>query len=106
MTVRVFRDAIHAVVAAAALAIGAEACAARTGQAQQYDQVQAYRVPGDDVDPIRVDGLLGEDVWRRAPLLTGFRQREPLEGRSASERTEVRVAHDGGTLYNGPEAGA
>jgi hypothetical protein len=104
MTVRVFRDAIHAAVAAAALATGPELCAARTGQAQQYDQVQAYRIPGDDVDPIRVDGLLGEDVWRRAPLLTGFRQREPLEGRSASERTEVRVAYDGGTLYVGVTA--
>lgn len=46
-----------------------------------------------------VDGRLDDPVWADAPLLDGFVQREPAEGRPASERTEVRVAYDDEALY-------
>jgi len=48
-----------------------------------------------------VDGVLDEPVWQTAPAATGFVQAEPREGEAATERTEVRVAYDGGTLYIG-----
>ena len=53
------------------------------------------------VDPIRLDGRLDEETWRRATAATGFTQREPDEGRPSLERTEVRVAYDEHALYVG-----
>jgi hypothetical protein len=51
--------------------------------------------------PIRVDGVLDEDVWRVAAPATGFVQAEPQEGQPASEPTEVRLAFDRDALYIG-----
>lgn len=51
--------------------------------------------------PVRVDGALDDDVWQRAEPVTGFTQAEPREGQAATERTEVRMAFDDGTLYIG-----
>ena len=55
----------------------------------------------DDSLTIRLDGIIDEPIWRRAPVATGFRQREPHEGEAATEATEVRVLYDGTTLYVG-----
>ena len=65
----------------------------------QDDQVLAYRIRAGSPDAIRIDGRLTEDVWTRFPALTGFRQREPLEGLAATERTEIRIAYDDEALY-------
>lgn len=67
--------------------------------AAQDDQGTAYRIPSGSPDAIRVDGRISEDVWTRAQALTGFRQREPLEGAAATERTEIRIAYDDEALY-------
>ncbi len=50
---------------------------------------------------IRLDGVLDEDVWNRAPGATGFVQSEPREGQPATEQTEVFVAFDADALYVG-----
>jgi len=53
-------------------------------------------------EPINLDGRLDEPVWQRVAVGTvgtGFIQRQPQPGAAASERTEVRVAFDGSTLY-------
>lgn len=52
-------------------------------------------------EPVRVDGVLDEEVWRRAVPVGGFVQAEPLEGEPATEETEVRVAFDGEYLFVG-----
>ncbi|MCC7417557.1 MAG: carbohydrate binding family 9 domain-containing protein [Acidobacteria bacterium] len=52
-------------------------------------------------DPVSVDGVLDEPFWERLPPVTGFVQREPVEGAPVSERTEVRVAYDDRNLYFG-----
>jgi hypothetical protein len=52
-------------------------------------------------EPVRVDGRLDEPIWQTAPLISGFLQREPLEGRPVSERTEVRILYDHEALYIG-----
>lgn len=49
--------------------------------------------------PIVVDGRFDEPVWRDAPLLGEFVQREPAEGAAPSERTEARVAYDDTAMY-------
>lgn len=50
---------------------------------------------------IVLDGRLDEDVWQRIPAIANFLQQEPQEGAPPSERTEVRIAHDGQALYIG-----
>jgi hypothetical protein len=67
----------------------------------QDGQLSVFRIPDGAQSTIRVDGLLSEELWSQAPVMTGFRQREPLEGERATEETEVRVAYDDGTLYVG-----
>jgi hypothetical protein len=52
-----------------------------------------------EASAIRVDGELTEDVWRRAPPITGFLQREPADGAPPSFPTEARIAYDTTYLY-------
>ncbi len=51
--------------------------------------------------PIRIDGVLDDEAWQRAPRATGFLQSEPREGQAATEATEVMVAFDDQYLYIG-----
>ncbi len=44
--------------------------------------------------PIVVDGRLDDEVWVRATPATEFTQREPDEGKPATEATELRIAYD------------
>jgi hypothetical protein len=50
---------------------------------------------------IDLDGRLDEPVWRTAPVVDRFLQREPHEGRPGTQRTEVRFAYDDRNLYVG-----
>ena len=54
-------------------------------------------IPG----PVRLDGRLDEPFWAAADSIDDFRQREPVEGAPASERTVVRVVRDAVALYVG-----
>ena len=40
-------------------------------------------------------------MWRDAPALTDFVQKQPKEGAEPTERTVIRIAYDGGALYVG-----
>jgi hypothetical protein len=51
--------------------------------------------------PPVVDGVLNDPVWNAARPATGFTQHDPVDGDSASERTEVRILFDGEALYFG-----
>jgi len=48
---------------------------------------------------IRVDGVLNERIWRSAPIASDFVQRDPDEGKPATEKTTVQVAYDDHALY-------
>ncbi len=48
-----------------------------------------------------LDGRLDDQVWTEAVVASEFRQREPIEGAPASERTEVRILYDDDNLYLG-----
>ncbi len=52
-------------------------------------------------EPIKMDGVLSEPVWKTAVPATGFIQADPSEGASAAEDTEVRIAYDEDNLYIG-----
>ncbi len=49
--------------------------------------------------PPVVDAILDEPFWQSAQPVTDFRQRAPVDGAPASERTELRVAFDQNNLY-------
>jgi Domain of unknown function (DUF5916)/Carbohydrate family 9 binding domain-like len=59
--------------------------------------VQAMRA----MAPIAVDGHLDDEVWVRAIPASQFTQREPDEGKPATEATELRIAYDASALYVG-----
>ncbi len=50
---------------------------------------------------ISIDGRLDEEAWQSATPITEFTQQAPMEGQSASERTEVRILYDDDALYIG-----
>ena len=54
-------------------------------------------------EPIKVDGVLDEAVWGRAPVLTDLVQFQPERGAPASVTTAVRVLYDGMAVYFGFE---
>jgi hypothetical protein len=78
------------------------ALAALLGAHPQQDTASAAAIRATAITtPVRLDGRLDEPFWASADSITDLRQREPLEGTPASERTVVRVARDADALYVG-----
>ena len=48
-----------------------------------------------------IDGVVDDDVWESAEVLTGFIQAEPFQGQGATEKTEVRILYDDTNIYVG-----
>lgn len=53
---------------------------------------------------IHIDGSLGDPAWQRAEYASDFIQRDPLEGKAATERTEFAVLYDDEFIYIGLKA--
>lgn len=51
--------------------------------------------------PLVIDGRLSEEAWSHADVADQFTQRDPEEGKPATERTEIRVLYDADALYVG-----
>lgn len=49
----------------------------------------------------RIDGVLNDEVWKQAPVLSGFIQNSPAPGSPASRNTEVRLLYDNNAIYVG-----
>ena len=72
------------------------------GQETDEDTVKsitAIRINGGS----KIDGLLDEEFWKKAPRSGDFIQFQPDEGDPATESTFVRVAYDDEALYVGME---
>jgi hypothetical protein len=85
---------MHRILAAAALGflLGADALA------QSAPEFQVTRT----AEPPKIDGVLDDEVWLRAPLATGdWASYNPVRGDRMPEglRTEVRVAYDDRSIY-------
>src|SRR5438128_992654 len=50
---------------------------------------------------IAIDGRLDEAAWNAATPITGFLQQAPDEGKSPTQRTELRFLFDASALYVG-----
>jgi hypothetical protein len=51
--------------------------------------------------PPKIDGSLEQDIWNQANPAINFIQKQPNEGKPATEKTEVRVLYDNNNLYIG-----
>ena len=63
------------------------------------DAARVAAQPVSSASAIKLDGELSEEVWQKASVVSGFRQREPNEGAAATFETEARVAYDANALY-------
>jgi hypothetical protein len=69
--------------------------AGRGGPAVEVPRIEAQAI---------IDGQLDEPAWNQAVRLVGFSQYEPVDGRPAEERTDVRVWYGPDAIYFGIEA--
>ncbi|MEW5919126.1 MAG: carbohydrate binding family 9 domain-containing protein, partial [Gemmatimonadota bacterium] len=53
---------------------------------------------------VTIDGVLNESPWSRAAVLTGFSQFAPVDGRAATDSTEVLVWYSPSAMYFGIRA--
>ncbi|MCY4572656.1 MAG: DUF5916 domain-containing protein [Gemmatimonadetes bacterium] len=89
------RAPIHGLLLIALAGLAAGAPAAAYGQSASGQTIRAVRTDR----PPTIDAVLDEPFWQRIEPITDFRQRVPVDGAPASERTELRVAFDDNNLY-------
>lgn len=82
------------VMGAAAPAFGQAPSVVVERPAAQISAHRADRAP-------KVDGKLDDTIWQNAQWTSDFVQREPQEGKPASERTDVAFFYDDDALYIG-----
>jgi len=71
------------------------------GQVETATPAPGHAIAKRTEQPPRMDGTLDDPVWRTAPAISGFRQREPLEVQPATEQTEVHILYDSRHIYFG-----
>jgi hypothetical protein len=81
------------------LALQADPALVYAGSARQLD-VAIPRIEA----VARVDGVLDDEPWRRAALLTGFSQYRPVDGRPAEDSTQVLVWYAPDAIWFGIHA--
>lgn len=69
-------------------------CFQSVAQVKTTEAVKIVQAP-------RIDGLLNDDVWKEAPVLTDFIQNSPSPGSPASSKSEVRILYDNTAIYVG-----
>jgi hypothetical protein len=52
-------------------------------------------------EPVSIDGVLDEPIWRAAPKLGDLIQRQPRPGQPPTEKTDVTLLYDERALYIG-----
>ncbi|HEV2196673.1 MAG TPA: DUF5916 domain-containing protein [Candidatus Acidoferrum sp.] len=69
----------------------------RPAQSQVTSTAEATRVE----HPPKLDGTLDDPVWQSAKAVADFREQEPNEGETATERSEVRILYTRRAVYFG-----
>lgn len=82
------------------VAVGLLAAASMTMSAEETKPRAAFRAVRASSAPT-IDGDLSDPAWEAAPVITGFTQREPEEGKPATQQTRVRVVYDDEAIYFG-----
>jgi hypothetical protein len=86
-----FRRFLAVPIAGLAALLFAALSAPASAQTSTPDKLQALRVE----TPVKLDGVLDEEAWAKAPRISNFTQRELVENAPATERTEVAVVFNG-----------
>jgi hypothetical protein len=96
---RLVRLVLSALVAFVVLFVGVRPVTAAASRGPQLvdSGFRAAAVRADD--PPDIDGVLGPEEWKDAPVISGFIQYQPSRGRPSPHATEVRVLHDATSLY-------
>ncbi len=92
-----FQNALRMPAAVLAALLFASAAAPASIQTSAPDKLQALRIES----PIKLDGILDEEAWAKAPHISNFTQRELVENAPATERTEVAVLFTAKEMYIG-----
>jgi hypothetical protein len=87
----------HFIAAVAFLVLAGAGMAEEKGGSNPFHVLHAVKA----TDKIMLDGILNEQTWANAVPANDFTQRDPEEGKEASERTEMRVAFDQSAIYFG-----
>ena len=80
--------------------LGFLACSANALAKPPAEAARAAEAAPVQESPI-IDGVVDDEVWSNAKVLTDFIQAEPHEGEPATEKTEVRILYDNQTVYVG-----
>jgi hypothetical protein len=80
--------------------LGLALASVASGQASDRPVPRVIRAVRASAPPL-IDGRLTDEAWASAPAADGFTQRDPDEGRPATERTEVRILFDDTAVYIG-----
>ena len=85
---------------ACGVVVGLGMAAVASGQTSDRPAPRVIRAVRASAPPV-IDGRLIDEAWTQAPVADGFTQRDPEEGRPATERTEIRVLFDDTAVYVG-----
>jgi hypothetical protein len=55
-------------------------------------------------EPVEIDGILDEEGWQEADVVTGLTQLQPAVGEPATQQTRVRILFDDRFIYFGIDA--
>lgn len=89
------RALLPMLLAVAALPLGADRnMNIATSTAPDFQAIRATIPPA-------IDGRLDDEAWSAAASITGFTQRDPDEGKPATENTVVKVIYDDEAIYFG-----
>lgn len=67
---------------------------------QNYDKLNSFKASRARTE-IKVDGMLNEKAWRKAPAISHFIQRDPDEGAKPTEKTIVKMLYTDDAIYVG-----
>src|SRR5688572_7073392 len=90
----------QAFLALAGLLLMGSSVASAAQEAVKAVELPEYRAVRVAKSPV-IDGVLEDEAWSQAPEITGFTQRDPDEGKPATESTVVKVVYDDDAIYFG-----
>jgi hypothetical protein len=93
----VYRSAILALLLVAPLAVHSQESTTSSIHPRKPPVAEAVRRVGE----ITLDGKLDDAAWASAKPITHFTQSTPLDGKPATQRTEIRILYDDQALYVG-----
>lgn len=95
------RNARHAIFALLVLSVSLSVQMNKnTTQAAPQEAIRVAEATPVDRAP-ELDGTLSDPLWRSSKPVSDFRQREPYEGKRATENTEVRILYTSHAVYFG-----